>query len=84
MVYVNEWGGEGVEEEKHTISQLPNPNKPRHILIKHLKPTTILLRLARVTEAARAVEDLLEGFEINYAIPMLAHPHPPRTYAIEG
>lgn len=52
-------------KEGHTISQLPNPNKPRHILIKHLKATTILLRFARVAETTWAVEDFLEGFEID-------------------
>ena len=55
------------EREGRTITQLPNTNKPSHILIKHLKATTILLRLAWVAEAAGAIEDFGEGVEIDCA-----------------
>ena len=61
--------GECREREKRTISQLPNPNESCHILVKHLKAATILLWLARVAETAWAVEDFLEGFEINCCLP---------------
>ena len=52
-----------------TVAQLTNPNKPRHILVEHLKTPAILLRLARVPEAAWSVEDLLEGVEVNCSPP---------------
>jgi hypothetical protein len=52
---------------RQDIPQLPNPNKARHILIKDLEAATVFFRFARVTEAARAVEDLREGLEINCA-----------------
>ena len=61
--------GECREREKRTISQLSNPNESCHILVKHLKAATILLWLARVAETAWAVEDFLEGFEINCCLP---------------
>lgn len=53
------------KKKEHTISQLSHPDKARHILIKHLEPTTVLLRLARVAEASRPIEDFGEGFEID-------------------
>lgn len=43
------------------ILQLPDPNPPRHLLIKHLKATNILLRLSRIPEPSRPVQDALES-----------------------
>lgn len=53
------------KNRKHTVSQLSDTNKPGHILIKDLESTTVLLRLAGLTETARAVEDFQERVEIN-------------------
>lgn len=50
---------------KHTVSQLSDTNKSSHILIKDLESTTVLLRLAGLTETTGAVEDFQEGVEVN-------------------
>jgi sulfur relay (sulfurtransferase) DsrF/TusC family protein len=50
---------------KHTVAQLSDTNKPSHILIKDLESTTVLLRLAGLTETTWAVEDFQEGVEVN-------------------
>ena len=60
----------------HTISQLPHPNIPRHILIKHLKTPTILFRLAWIAETTRSVKYLGERVEINYYISAILSPQP--------
>lgn len=49
----------------HTVAQLSHTNEPRHILIKHLETTTILLRLTGIAETTRTVENLQEGIEID-------------------
>lgn len=49
----------------HTVAQLPHPDKPRHVLVKHLESTTVLLRIAGFAEAAGAVEDFEEGVEVD-------------------
>jgi hypothetical protein len=50
---------------KHTVSQLSNTNKARHILIEDLKSTTIFLRLAGLTETTWAVKDFEERVEVD-------------------
>jgi len=39
------------------VAQLPNSNESRHILIKHLKTATVVLRVIEIAEAAGAIED---------------------------
>ena len=51
--------------KKPTISQLSHPNEPRHILIEHLETSTVLFRLAGIAETTGAVEDFLEGIEVD-------------------
>ena len=57
--------GEKQRCERLTVAQLPDANKPRHILVEHLEPTTIFLRLARLTETTGAVQDLEKGLEVD-------------------
>jgi hypothetical protein len=45
---------------------LPDTNEPSHILIEHLEAAAVFFRLARLPEAAGTVENLREGFEIDY------------------
>lgn len=53
-------------EVRKDIFQLADANKTRHVFVEHLEATAIFLRLARVAEAARPIEDALEGLEIDY------------------
>ena len=55
----------GGRKKSHTVSQLPHPNKPRHVLVKNLEPATILFRLAGVPKTAGAIEDFGEGVEVD-------------------
>jgi hypothetical protein len=47
------------------ISQLANTNEARHVLVKHLEAAAVFFWLARVAEAAGAVEDFGERLEID-------------------
>jgi hypothetical protein len=47
------------------VSQLTNANETRHVLVKDLEATAVFFWLARVAEAAWAVENLGECFEID-------------------
>ncbi len=49
----------------HTVSQLANANEARHVLVEHLEAAAVLFRLAWVAEAARAVQDSLEGLKVD-------------------
>ena len=42
------------------VSQLSDPYEACHILVKHLKATTVFFGFARVSEAARSIEDFAE------------------------
>ena len=67
------WGGKrqkkGKKGKAHTIPQLPHPNEPAHILIKHLKPPAILFRLARLPEPTGAVQHFLEAVKVDCLSP---------------
>lgn len=52
-----------------TVPQLTHPNHPSHLLVKHLKAATVLLRLAGIPETARAVQDAREGFKVKVGAP---------------
>ena len=52
--------------ERPTISQLPNADETRHILIKHLEPSAVFFRLARLAKTAGSVKDLRKRFEVDW------------------
>jgi hypothetical protein len=47
------------------ILELADTNEARHVLVKDLEATAILLWLTGITEAAGTVEDALEGLEVD-------------------
>jgi hypothetical protein len=47
------------------VSQLPDADEARHILVKHLEAAAVLLRLAWVAESAGAVQYAGKGVEID-------------------
>lgn len=49
-----------------TVTELSHANVASHVLVKDLEATTILFWFAWVAEAARTVEDFLEGFKVDY------------------
>ena len=51
---------------EHTVPQLADANEARHVLVKHLEASAVLFGLAGVAEAARPIENLLEGLEVNW------------------
>ncbi len=50
---------------REDVAQLADADEARHVLVEDLEAAAVLLRLARVAEAAGPVEDLGEGFEID-------------------
>ena len=50
---------------RRTVSKLPHTNEARHILVEHLKASTVFFWLARVSESARSIQDFLEGVEVD-------------------
>jgi hypothetical protein len=49
---------------KLTISQLSNPNKTGHVLVKNLEAPTILLWLTGIPESAGPIQDAGESIEV--------------------
>lgn len=52
----------------HTVAKLPHPDKPSHVLVKHLESATVLFWIAGLAETAGAVEDFEEGVEVDCVI----------------
>lgn len=50
---------------RQDILELPDADKARHILVKHLESTAVLLRLAWVAEASRAVQHALKSLKVD-------------------
>lgn len=61
------------------ISQLSNADETRQVFVKDLEAAAVFLRLAWVSEASRAVEDLGERLEVNCRIVMSASSSLPPT-----
>lgn len=55
-------------EVGQNISQLADAYETRHVFIKHLEPSAVFFRLARIAETARSIENFGERVEINYSI----------------
>lgn len=49
------------------VLELPDSDEARHILVKDLESTAVLVRFAGVAESARPVQDLGEGLKVNCA-----------------
>ncbi len=50
---------------RQNVLELADADKACHVLVKDLEAAAILLGLAGVAEAARAVENALEGLKVN-------------------
>jgi hypothetical protein len=57
--------GHLLAEVRQDVLELTNTNKACHVLVKDLETTTVLLGLAGVAEAAGAVQNALEGLEVD-------------------
>jgi hypothetical protein len=61
---------------KRTISQLSDANEAGHVLVENLESTAVFLRLARVAEAARSVQDAAEGVEVDCFASLISYIFP--------
>lgn len=52
---------------RQDVLELTDANKARHVLVENLEPAAVLLRLARIAETAGAVENALEGLEVDWS-----------------
>lgn len=50
---------------RQDVAQLPDADEARPVLVKHLEAAAVLVNVARVAEAAGAVEDLAESVEVD-------------------
>ena len=54
------------------VLELTDANEACHVLVEDLETTAVLFRLTGIAEAARAVQDALEGLEVDCAATVLA------------
>lgn len=52
-------------EVREDVLELADADEARHVLVEDLEAAAVLLRLAGVAEAARAVQHPLEGLEVD-------------------
>lgn len=57
--------GHLLAEVRQDVLELADANKARHVFVEDLEATAVFFGLARVTEAARAVQHPLEGLEVD-------------------
>jgi hypothetical protein len=50
---------------RQDVFELADTDEARHVLVKHLETAAVFLGLAGVAEAARPVENALEGLEVD-------------------
>lgn len=67
------------------VLDLADADETRHVLVEHLEATAVFLGLAGIAEAAGAVQDALEGLEIDCATAKSAAAlHPNNSSGIAG